>query len=485
MGSGGERPGHRGPDRLGVVLAAEHHDLDHLPSRLAGARALCDPLPEAVEAGGPAAAGALLGEGERSCQRFGLGAQKRRVVAEAGEASVPPPRARPARHRLAFGVDLDLGRADHRLDPAADELAGDRVAVLADRDLRLGVDPDRAALAVVEGLCQPAQPRALSGEQLADRRRAAGDRALEVGLAGCRDQPVELRHVGHLGDGNQVRSAEASDLALDAALLVSAPLAGGAEGRFEQVVGAQGDEALGLDPPSAAHHLGDRGAQVVVADELGGAAEPGEGVDVALEEGELVGALEGADVARSRVAEAQHEQLHGAQLAADHDLRLAEVDLGLRAGLMGLRNGAFCAEAELALEPGDRAADLALGDVGSVLCCQPLVDALGGVALLRWRGEVRVEPVCDQRQVGAELRCAAALGPLALGRQRRRQGLADGAAVDPVAAGELADPRLLPLVVTANRLEQLHSRSHPLCGLPLELRWSPEGSVAVGRGGAK
>jgi len=52
-------------------------------------------------------------------------------------------------------------------------------------------------------------------------------------------------------------------------------------------VGAQGDEALGLHPPAALHHLGHGGPQVVVADQAEDAAEELQGADVALEEGLL------------------------------------------------------------------------------------------------------------------------------------------------------------------------------------------------------
>ena len=70
-------------------------------------------------------------------------------------------------------------------------------------------------------------------------------------------------------------------------------------------------------------------------------------------------------------------------------------------------------------------------------------------------------------------------------RDHRLEGLMNGAAVDAVAAGKLAERCPLPVVITADLLKQLHSRLHPLCHLSVGL----VGAVTVGdgsdRGGAK
>ena len=63
---------------------------------------------------------------------------------------------------------------------------------------------------------------------------------------------------------------------------------GAGELRVEQVVRAQGDEAIGLDPPPSAQDLLDRRGEAVLADAVAHAAEEREGLDVGLEEGLLV-----------------------------------------------------------------------------------------------------------------------------------------------------------------------------------------------------
>ncbi len=141
----------------------------------------------------------------------------------------------------------------------------------------------------------------LCGQHLADRLVAAGDPPAQVGLAGRLDQCVQLGQAGDLGDGDQVISAKASDLALDPALLVGAGDPRPAEERGVEVVGAHRDEAVGFLSAATAEDLDDRGLEVVVADLGGDAAEEGEGVGVALEEGELGLPFEGLDPDRARV----------------------------------------------------------------------------------------------------------------------------------------------------------------------------------------
>ena len=254
----------------------------------------------------------------------------------------------------ALGDDLDLAGADQRLDAAADQLDRDRVAILADRGQRLGVDPHARALAAIEALGrQPPQRSALGREQLADGALAADDPAIEVGLAGRPQDRVELGQALHLRHRDQVVSAKAADLTLDAALLVGTADAGLAEERSEQVVGAQRDEAVGLDPAAALEDPDDRRLEVVEADLGGDAAEELEAVGVAFEEGLLGLALEGLDPGGAGVGEADHEQVDFDQLSGDPDLRLAPVDLCLRARIVGLGDVALRAQAERPATGGD------------------------------------------------------------------------------------------------------------------------------------
>ena len=132
---------------------------------------------------------------------------------------------------------------------------------------------------------------------------------------------------------------------------------------------------------------------------------------MALEEGELVLALEGLDPGGARVREAEHEQMNLDQLPCDQDLGLAPVDLGLGAGVVGLGDVAVGPQAERPAAGGDVAAERALGDLQALLCGQPLVDPLGGVALLGRRGLVGLQPVIDQLGVGG--RASVPVGPRA------------------------------------------------------------------------
>jgi hypothetical protein len=90
---------------------------------------------------------------------------------------------------------------------------------LPDRDQRLAVDTRRRLLArvVVAGRQLPQRPR-LDPERLADRLRAAADPPREVGEAAILEQVVELLERADGGDGDEVCSTVAADLALDAAL---------------------------------------------------------------------------------------------------------------------------------------------------------------------------------------------------------------------------------------------------------------------------
>lgn len=278
---------------------------------------------------------------------------------------------------------------------------------------------------------------------------------------------------------------EAPHLALHAALLVGSPLAGLAEERLIEVVGAQRHEAVGFDPPAAAQDLDHGGLEVVVADFGRYAAEEGEGVGVALQE-RLLGLVgEGLHIGGAGVREPHQEELGLDQLSSHPNLRLAPVDLGLRAGIVGLGDVALDPQAELSPAGGDVLAHGSLGDPCALLDDQPLPDALGGVALLGRRLPVALEPLVDQVVVGAEDRRRPPRGLLARRWQRRLQGLAHRSTVDPMPPRELADREPLPITVTANLLEQLHSGSHPVCDLRPRLSTSRKASVAIGRGGAK
>ena len=129
------------------------------------------------------------------------------------------------------------------------------------------------------------------------------------------------------GTGHEVAPAEATDLALHAALFVRARDAGLAEERVEAVVRAQRDEAVALDAVAAAQHARDGRAQIVVANAPRRPAEALEGERVALEERLLALAREAHVDRPPRVREPQHEHRQLGQHAVQPDADSAEVDL--------------------------------------------------------------------------------------------------------------------------------------------------------------
>jgi hypothetical protein len=398
-----------------------------------------------------------------------------------------------AGHLPALGADHDLARAHLRLDAPADERHRHRVAVLPDRDQRLGIDAWRRRLGRLEFLDrQLPQRTAVEPQRLADRLGAAADPPLQVGEAGVLQQRVQLAQRDDRRHGDEVRSAEAADLALDSTLLARSLAATAGEGRLVQVVRAQGDEAVLLQPAAPTQDLGDGRAQVVVADQVEDAAEEAEGLHVRLEEGLLRLALERHREARTRVAGAHQEEPDLEPLAGDLDDRLTPIDLGLDAGLAHLGHVDLLHRlTELAPPTTHIVAHGRLGDLGAVLIAQALPHPPRRVPLLARRLTVGDEPPVDQLSVGAKRRRRPPLRPLPWRRQRRAERLPHGAPVDAVPACQLADRERLPVAVPTDLLEQLHPRSHPLCHLPFELerartsardrtRAGPDQAVVVG-----
>ena len=57
--------------------------------------------------------------------------------------------------------------------------------------------------------------------------------------------------------------------------------------------------------------------------------------------------------------------------------------------------------------------------------------------------------------------------------------------MNAMALRQRPDRQPLPIMITPDLLEQLHSRSHPLCDLPLELQEARTLGLPSDRGGAK
>jgi hypothetical protein len=217
-------------------------------------------------------------------------------------------------------------------EPDADLPSGEacrhRVPALAHADPGLGVDSRRQGHAGHERLDRKrSERRPLGGKGLLDRLGAPGDPAAVVAPVRRHEVSVGSRHVGDLGDRDEVASAEAAHLALDATLLVGPRLPRDAEERVEAIVAVERDEAVGLGPVAPDQHLLYGTREVVVPDPPGDSPEARERDRVALEEGCLVGRQEGERDGLAGRRQPQVKEMHLRRLAGADDRRLAEVDL--------------------------------------------------------------------------------------------------------------------------------------------------------------
>ena len=134
-------------------------------------------------------------------------------------------------------------------------------------------------------------------------------------------------------------AAEAADLALDAALLVRALDARRRELRLEQVVRAQRDEPVGLDPPAALQHLLDRRASGCRS---GSRANTPPNHSNAWTCPSRNACWVSTSDAWQNAAPEKHARITNRctvdRLAREIDLGLAPVDLGLRARRVDLRH---------------------------------------------------------------------------------------------------------------------------------------------------
>ena len=208
---------------------------------------------------------------------------------------------------------------------------------------------------------------------------------------------------------------------------------GGRELRREQIVRAQRDEPVRLDPPAALQHLLHRRLQVVEPDLREYAAEPLERLHVQLQE-RLLG-LDQRRLAERRARErrAHHEQMHLHRHPAEHDQRLAPVDLRLHARGVDLRDEHLPDRPpQLALARPDVLTDRDLGDIGTVLINQPPPDPPGGMPLLGRRVPIRQQPLVDHRPIRPQLRRRPAHRRALRRRHRRRQRLLHRPAMNPM-----------------------------------------------------
>jgi hypothetical protein len=273
--------------------------------------------------------------------------------------------------------------------------------------------------------------RGLDLETRPDGERTTEDApAIVPGVSGGH-QLVQLLHRLDAGHRDKVAPAESPDLAFDASFLVGAVLSRDAEEAVEAVVGAQGDEPLGLLAVASPQHPNDGGLEVVVADAT--ARHPAkvlEGPDVAVEE-HLLGLVQVDAVeapAGGRQAHDEHPALGEQPVQVEADA--AEVDLRLLAEGVVLGHSHLPQNHGLALaDLGDVTPHGRLADVGAVFLDQALPDAPSGVALLLGRVPVGLQPAVDRRLPGVEHRRHSWRARLPRRRDRRRQRLAHRAPV--------------------------------------------------------
>jgi len=289
-----------------------------------------------------------------------------------------------------------------------------------------------------------------------------------VGRVGLCQAGVQLGQRADLRDGDHPAAAEPPDLAFHTAFFMSSRLSRLTIERAEPVPGAEGQPPGGLGAAAAGQHLGHRRGQVVVPDVP--PRHPARGLErghVPFQEGflSLAGIHPVAGLAGER--QAVGEQVALGQMAGQLDEHVTEIHLGLGARLLSLRHEPVRAAVPSPRRGGDPgAAPLHVLGHGRIrhlrvmFIAQPLEDPPGGMPLLARRPQVLAQHLIDPPGHGLPHR-RRPHRLLAVRRQRRADRLAHRTAVHVVLAGQRPHPQPLPLVIPADRGEQLHPRPHP------------------------
>ena len=253
-------------------------------------------------------------------------------------------------------------------------------------------------------------------------------------------------------------ASEAADLALHTALLVRAVDARAAEERVEPVVAAQRGEPFGLGAVAAFEDPDDGGFEVVVPDPAGHTAEVLEGQHVALQE-RFLGLGGERDVKRfARVRQSHHEHPALHDQTGDRGVELAEVDLGLSAGQMRLRDRHLaCVQPELDPATGDVTRHRHLRERGPMLGDQTLPDPPGGMTLLARGILVGEEPGIDHRRPLVDRRARPRRIHLPRRRDRVIERLAHRPTVHAMTIRQLTDRHVIEPPVSPDLLEQFHA----------------------------
>ena len=159
---------------------------------------------------------------------------------------------------------------------------------------------------------------------------------------------------------------------------------------------------------------------------------------------------------RARETQPHLKQMDLHVLAVDDDLRLAPVDLGLRAGLVMLRHEHLTDHAKLTTTLTDIPADLTLRDRRAMLLDQALPDPPRGVLLLARRLPVSGEPLVDQLAIRTKLRRRAIHRRALHRRHWRRQRLPHRPPMDPMPGRQRPRGQPLAIAIAPDLLEQFH-----------------------------
>ena len=173
-----------------------------------------------------------------------------------------------------------------------------------------------------------------------------------------------------------------------------------------------------------------------------------------------VGSAEKSHMERlTRVRQAHHEHPHLDQHPGDGGVKLAEVDLGLSAGGVGLGHRHLDpVQTQLALAVGDIPRHRHLSHLRAVLGDQPLPHPTRGMALLARHLLITQQPGIDHLDIRIDRRPRPARVCLPRRRDRRDQRLAHRAPMHPMPLSQLADRQLLNPPVTPDLFEQFHLR---------------------------
>src|SRR4051794_36446537 len=164
-------------------------------------------------------------------------------------------------------------------------------------------------------------------------------------------------------------------------------------------------------------------------------------------------------LARAGQPHHEHPQLH--LLTADAGEELTEVDLGLLARRVDLRDGDLHVdEPELALSSSDVARDGDLRTRRAMLGDQPLPDPSGGVPLLAWRGLVLDQPGFDHLRPRTDRGTPSSRAGLARWRDRGAQRLSRRASVPRMSISQLPDRQLFTPGIAPDRLRKV-PREYP------------------------